>query len=418
MATADNGLCATLYSACEVTARVGSGEVVGISEDTHYPFEESLRFTVTTRKSVSFPLAWRIPAWCKSARISINGNFVSVRPAAGGFIRIERTWNNQDKIVLELPMDASVRTWAANQDSVSVDYGPLTFSLKIGERYDRVDSARTAIGDSSWQKNADASQWPSCEIHPTTVWNYGLVLDGKNPAAAFKITRRTWPTNDFPFTLESVPVQMTAQARRIPQWALDRFNLCAPLQSSPVLSKEPVESVELIPMGAARLRISAFPTVTDDSRIGHVWQVPAVPKASKFKASASHCFEGDTVEAIGDGLLPAKSNDHSVPRFTWWPHVGSREWVQFDFGAAKTVSGSGVYWFDDTGAGRCRVPASARLLYKVGEEWKIVPGGDVGLKPDTMNRVTFTPVSTTALRLDTQLQSKFSAGILEWEVPE
>ena len=68
--------------------------------------------------------------------------------------------------------------------------------------------------------------------------------------------------------------------------------------------------------------------------------------------------------------------------------------------------------------GKCRVPASARLLYKDGDDWKIVPGGDVGLKPDTLNRVTFAPVTTTALRLDTQLQSKFSAGILEWEVPE
>ncbi len=418
MATADNGLCATLYSACEVTARVGGGEVVSISEDTHYPFEESLRFTVTTKKPVSFPLAWRIPGWCKSARISVNGEFISVRPLPGGFIRIDRTWNDQDKIVLELPMDVSVHNWTANQDSVSVDYGPLTFSLKIGERYDRVDSAKTAIGDSSWQKNADPSLWPSYEIHPTTAWNYGLVLDGKNPASAFKIARRVWPTNDFPFTLDATPIQMTARARKIPQWTLDRFNLCAPLQSSPALSKEPVESVELIPMGAARLRISAFPTVTDDSLIGHVWQMPSAPKASKYKASASHCFEGDTVEAISDGLLPAKSNDNSVPRFTWWPHVGSREWVQFDFGAAKTISRYGVYWFDDTGAGRCRVPASARLLYKVGDEWKIVLGGDVGLKPDKMNQATFPPITTTALRLDTQLQSKFSAGILEWEVPE
>ena len=418
MATTDNGLCATLYSACEVSARVGNGDEVKISEETHYPFEDSLRFSLRMTKSASFPLAWRIPAWCKAARISVNGQPVPVRPVAGDYVRLDRTWNDADRIILDLPMDFSVRTWANNQDSVSVDYGPLTFSLKIGERYERVDSASSAIGDSKWQKGADASQWPSYEIHPSTAWNYGLVLDAKHPGTSFKITHRDWPKNDFPFTLDDVPIRLTAQARKIPQWTLDRYNLCAPLQPSPTLSKEPIEDVELIPMGAARLRISAFPTVTDDAQLGRPWQSPSMPKLSKYKATASHCFENDTVEAIGDGLLPASSHDSSLPRFTWWPHTGSREWVQYDFPAPKTVSQAAVYWFDDSGTGRCRVPASARLLYKVGEEWRFVPGGDVGLKPDTLNRVTFPPVTTTALRLDTQLQAQFSAGILEWEVPE
>src|SRR5207248_6286469 len=118
----------------------------------------------------------------------------------------------------------------------------------------REDSAKTAQGDSSWQKGADPSKWPSYEIHPTTAWNYGLIWDGKDPQAVFKITRRRWPKNDFPFTLEDVPIQVTAKARKIPQWTLDRYNLCAPLQASPAFTAEPVETVELVPMGAARLR--------------------------------------------------------------------------------------------------------------------------------------------------------------------
>ena len=418
MATTDNGLCATLYSACEVKARVGNGKEVSVSEETHYPFEESVHFTIKARNPVSFPLSWRIPAWCNSARLSLNGNFVSVRPPAGQFVRLERTWKDGDKIELELPMNVSVQTWINNHDSISVDYGPLTFSLKIGEQYVRQDSSKTAQGDSSWQKNADPSQWPAYEIHPTTPWNYGLVWDRKDAEAAFKIARRAWPKNNFPFTVEDVPIQMTAKARKIPQWTLDRYNLCAPQQASPAFTTEPIETVELVPMGAARLRISAFPTVTTNSVVGHVWQAPALPKLSKYKASASHCFEGDTVEAIGDGLLPNGSGDQSIPRFTWWPHVGSREWVQFDFGAPKKISKASIYWFDDTGVGKCRVPASARLLYKAGEEWKFVPGGSIGVKADTMNQITFAPVTTTAVRLDTQLQPQFSAGILEWQLPE
>jgi hypothetical protein len=418
MATADNGLCATIYSACEVSARVGSGGTVTIAEETHYPFEESVRFTLAVKPTASFPISWRIPAWCKSAGLSINGKPVAVKPVSGQFVRVERTWQNRDEILLELPMDVSVQTWTNNHNSVSIDYGPLTFSLEILERYVEQDSSKTAQGDSSWQKGADPSKWPSYEIHPITAWNYGLVWDAGDPSRTFKVSRSSWPKSDFPFTLDEVPLKISAKARKIPAWTLDRYGLCAPLQDSPALTTEPVETVELVPMGAARLRISAFPTVTTDSQIGHVWQPPALPKVSKYKASASHCFESDTVEAIGDGLLPQNSNDHNIPRFTWWPHLGSREWVEFDFGAAKKITSAAVYWFDDTGVGKCRVPGSARVLYKAGEEWRFIPGGEIGVKADTMNRATFAPITTTALRLDTQLQPQFSAGVLEWEVAE
>ena len=64
------------------------------------------------------------------------------------------------------------------------------------------------------------------------------------------------------------------------------------------------------------------------------------------------------------------------------------------------------------------MPVSARLLYKSGDEWKFVPGGEIAVKPDTLNRASFAPITTTALRVDTQLQPQFSAGILEWQLPE
>ena len=417
MATADDGLCATLYSASEVTARVGDGGTVTIAEETHYPFEENVNFVLRTKAPVAFPLALRIPGWCRAARVWVNDREEAVHAVAGGFVRLARTWNDQDRVRLELPMELSLRTWTNNQNSVSVDYGPLTFALKIGERYERQDSTKTAIGDSSWQKNADPSLWPSYEIHPTSPWNYGLVPPGRDLAAAFHLTRRPWPANNFPFTLESVPLLLTAPARKIPEWTLDRHGLCAVLQPSPAFTPERVETVDLVPMGAARLRIAAFPTVTEDAKIGNHWQAAPAPKPAKYKTTASHCFEGDSVAAVADGLVPASSDDEGVPRLTFWPHQGTREWVQFDFGKTKTISQTGVYWFDDTGHGQCRVPQSARLLYQSGAGWEVVPGAELAVKKDVMNRCNFPPITTSALRLEVQLETKFSAGILEWDIP-
>ncbi len=418
LATPDNGLCAALYSASEVTAQVGHGAKVQIAEETHYPFEEKIKFTVHTEQAVSFPLYLRVPAWCPAAAVAVNGKSLAASNAAGKYLRLDRQWKEGDVVTLSLPMTLTVKEWTANHDSVSVNYGPLTFSLKIGERYVRRDSSKTAIGDSAWQKSADPSKWPSFEIFPTTPWNYGLVLDATNPADAFTVQKLVWPKDDYPFTPDSTPIQIIARARKIPNWTLDRYELAAALQSSPVTSSEPLENVTLIPMGAARLRISAFPTIGNGPD-AHQWTKPVLPRQGKpaYKASASHCYSSDTVDALCDGLEPQNSNDQDIPRFTWWDHRGSAEWVQYDFEAAKKISGAEIYWFDDTGTGQCRVPASWRMLYKSGDVW--VPVGVAGNYPvnkDEWSRIEFPAVETTAVRLEAQLQPNYSGGVLEWKL--
>jgi hypothetical protein len=270
LATPDNGLCAALYSASEVSAKVGDGAQIRIEEETHYPFDGKIDFKLHADKSVSFPLYLRIPGWSKSAIVLVNGKKISVRPQADKFVRIEREWKNQDVVTLDLPMEISVQRWTANHDSVSVNYGALTFSLKIGERIERVDSSKNAIGDSGWQKTADPAQWPSFGLYPTTPWNYGLVLNDAQPEKSFAVKKLPWPKDDYPFTPESAPVQITATGKQIPQWTLDKYGLCAVLQSSPARSEQPAEKIALIPMGAARLRISAFPIIGSGAD-AHEW---------------------------------------------------------------------------------------------------------------------------------------------------
>ena len=414
MATPDNGVCAAIYSANEARVKVGDGTVVGLAEETHYPFDDTIRITVKTDKPVNFPLYLRIPAWCQAAKVSVNGQAQAAPASAGKYVRLERQWNSGDTVTLVLPMQVAVQRWANNHDSVSVNYGPLTFSLKIDERFDRHDSTKTAIGDSNWQKGADPSKWPSYEIHPTTPWNYGLVLDAANPEKSFTVKKGVWPKNDFPFTLETAPITIEAKARRIPEWTLDRYGLCAVLQDSPVFSDQPVETVTLVPMGAAHLRISALPVIGTGPD-AHRWTAPKVPAKPLYKTTASHVH--DELSAASDGDVPARSSDHAVARFTWWDRRGTAEWLQYDFAAPKQCSEVSVYWFDDTGVGQCRVPQSWKLLYRDGNAWKpVVAAGPLGVQLDAFNTVSFAPVTTTALRIEVQLQPDVSSGVLEWTV--
>lgn len=260
MATPDNGLAAILYAAATVKAKVGNGNEVIIKTTTNYPFEEELRFQLILENPDSFPLYFRIPAWVEGASLTVNNSKINAKPQAGKYVRINRRWNNGDRIILHLPKKLSVKQWKKNHNSISVNYGPLTFSLKIKEQYIKQASDKTAIGDSKWQKGADTENWPSYGIKAASPWNYGLILD-KDPEASFEITTGPWPKDNFPFTPASVPIVLKAKAKKIPGWKIDEHGLAGELTDGPVISNEPIENVELIPMGAARLRISAFPLI-------------------------------------------------------------------------------------------------------------------------------------------------------------
>jgi len=401
MATPDNGLAAVFYAASRVTAKVGDGRQVTWKQETRYPFEDVIRMTLSTSEPVQFPLYVRVPGWCDAPTLRINGRKAPVYTEPRTFIVIDRTWKDGDTVDLTLPMELRLRYWIRNGNTVSIDRGPLTYSLKIGERYVRYGGT---------------DKWPALEVYPTTAWNYGLILDPDKPLEEqLNVRESRWPKDNQPFEAQAAPIEIKAKAKRIPNWQPDHLGLIGTVQPSPIKSDQPAETVTLIPMGAARLRISAFPWIGEGPN-AREWQASQQSKA-KYLTSESYCWELDSTAALSDGDIPANSHDNSVLRFTWWPHKGTAEWVQYDFPQTRKVSHAEVYWFDDTGSGGCRVPQSWKLLYKDGDNWKEVPNpAAFGLEKDKFNKVTFDAVRTTALRLEAQFQPEFSAGILEWQI--
>ena len=247
LATADRGLCVSLYAASEVSAKAGSGVSVKIVEETDYPFGDTITLKLSAAQPVKFPLYLRVPRWCENASAKVNGKAVRFASKPLSYVVLDREWKDGDTVSLRLPMQVRVQKWAKNHDAVSVNYGPLTFSLKIGER---------------WERCGGTDAWPELEVFPTTPWNYGLVFNEQKPAKSFKVVKSSGrPLPAQPFTPGTAPIEIRAEARRIPAWKQDSLGLVGKLQFSPVKSDQPVETVTLIPMGAARLRISSFPII-------------------------------------------------------------------------------------------------------------------------------------------------------------
>ena len=72
-----------MYAPCVVSAQVGDGTKVTIEQVTKYPFEESVQLNFRMPKDVAFPLYLRIPAWCDTPGLSLNGKPAKLAATGG-----------------------------------------------------------------------------------------------------------------------------------------------------------------------------------------------------------------------------------------------------------------------------------------------------------------------------------------------
>jgi DUF1680 family protein len=250
-ATPDKGLAALVYSPSEVKAKVADGTEVSFKEETNYPFDESIKFTLSTGRSVkqvSFPLDLRIPEWCKKGIIKVNGKLWK-ESDGNQIVKIDREWKSGDVVELILPMHIFKKTWY--EDAISIERGPITYALKMGEEVKKVNNTKDTLdyGNSYY------------EVYPTTPWNYGLIEVADNKMEDEYKVEKNASNAIYPWNLKNAPVIIKTRSKRIPSWQLynDMAGPVPYVGYGFVTGKE--EEVTLVPYGCTRLRISEFPVV-------------------------------------------------------------------------------------------------------------------------------------------------------------
>ncbi len=238
------GLAAVSYCPCRATTQI-NGARVQIDVDTDYPFSESIAIRISSDRAVRFPLSLRIPAWTRNAVLEIEGHRQAL-PSAPGFHAVNRTWEGEVKAVLTLPMPVAAER--RYNDSVAIKRGPLIYSLKIEEQWQRINTNETG-------RELPHGDW---EVAPASPWNYGLCLDTARPAASIRFEESA--VGSMPFSPGGAPVTASVVGRTLPGWGL-AHNAAGPIPH-PVGPPEGLNrTLTLIPYGCTNLRVTEFPLI-------------------------------------------------------------------------------------------------------------------------------------------------------------
>ena len=352
------------------------GTDLEIVQTTEYPWKGDVRIEVKPGKAVDFTLCVRIPGWAMNRPVpsdlytyteaaegapalKLNGEAVELK-VDKGYALVSRTWKAGDVVELSLPMP--VRRVAANEaveedrGRVAVERGPLVYCAEGPDNDGRVTNLVLA----------DGSQLVA-ETRPDLL-NGVVVIKGEAEALSEKGGKIIAEKK----TVTLIPYYSWANRGRgeMTVW----------------LARDP-----------AKARVAREPGLS-----------------AKAKVTAS---EGAVNPRRVNDQFEPESSDDAAGYMHWWPKKATSEWIDYTFEAPVRLSEASVYWFDDTGGGGCRVPASWRILYKTGEDWlPVKPVGDYSVAKDAWNTVKFAPVKTTALRLEVQMQKDWSAGVHEWKI--
>lgn len=355
-------LYCVLYGQNEAQTSV-AGVDVKLSQRTAYPYDGAIELELDPAEPTEFELALRIPTWAGQQfvpgklysftdeapawSVEVNGTPLSVE-AKDGFATIRRQWEPGDKVALRLPMPVRVSTCIdeveANRDRVAISRGPLLFcaeGIDNGGFVQRLFFPGVPAGsDAKVQQIADG---PLAGLPQITLPAAELTESGVKPAGIKMVPYFAWSNRD---------------------------------------------------RGSMNTWIGTNENVAEINY--------AAPENLKFAGvTASHTFEGDTVDAVRMKHTPRNSSDTSIRRWTSWSEKGREAWVEIDFGSPQSVRSIGVYFYDDNGG--VQLPGEWHVETPVGDGWQrlaIYNTDSYSSLPDVYNTVhPAEPLTAERLRI-------------------
>jgi len=248
------GLVSELQGPCEVKTGV-KGAKVQITEETDYPFGNTINFKVSVEKAVSFVLKIRKPSWAKSFKL--NCKFTE----KDGYIVISKSWKGNEAIQLEFITEPEIKQDRNKENYFT--YGALVFALPLVSK-DSITKKYAVEGLNDYQ------------YEPVNLQKYRLSSEEK-PVITLKMIDNAgseWQSLELNTALVNEKTSKPENVKLLPLGAT-------------ILRQETFKNEVQTPTGTIR-RFRNFPSLHVDARTVDVWLPDGYDAKNKYAVLYMH----------------------------------------------------------------------------------------------------------------------------------
>nr|WP_294895604.1 glycoside hydrolase family 127 protein [uncultured Pedobacter sp.] len=137
-----NGLYVNLFGSNNLKTTLQNGEEIKLNQQTDYPWNGQVKINIQSNLKSTQAINFRIPGWCKTANILVNGKLVNENIKGGQYFAVNAKWKKGDVITLQMPMEAKLveanPMVEETRNQVAVKYGPVVYCAESTDNGNKV----------------------------------------------------------------------------------------------------------------------------------------------------------------------------------------------------------------------------------------------------------------------------------------
>ncbi|HJR80247.1 MAG TPA: beta-L-arabinofuranosidase domain-containing protein [Anaerolineales bacterium] len=154
----ESGIQVHQYSNMEISTPQSKDSSIALTMETGYPWDGRVNITVTESEGQPWILYLRVPGWCQSFGMKVNGQDVN-NDLQNGYATVERVWKSGDVVEVDFAMPPFLVEADPRVDSVrgcvAIQRGPIVYCLEEHDQQPEVNLLDVKIDASG----AITSQW-------------------------------------------------------------------------------------------------------------------------------------------------------------------------------------------------------------------------------------------------------------------